>query len=157
MLDHDGFAYKQEPFEDWYRDGTELFGDHLKRVGEEPDAYSRKNLPLFRKLDELGVMQITTARSNGRMFGYVMAIVTPSFEDETTKEAMYTTFYASPDTPGIGMKLLRASLASLKAQGVRYAVFRAGVRGDGPRLAALYRRIGAQDFGTLHMLDMEGT
>ena len=156
MFDHDGFSYKQEPFEDWYRDGTDLFAEHLALVGEPPDSYSRKNLTLFRKLDDLGVMQITTARSNGRLFGYIMAIVTPSFEDEHTQEAMHTTFYASKDAPGIGLKLIRASLDALKARGVRYAVFRAGVRGDGPRLSTLYRRIGAKDFGTLHLLDMEG-
>ena len=35
---------------------------------------------LMRKMDELGAMQILTARANGRMFGYHQTLIGPSLE-----------------------------------------------------------------------------
>lgn len=158
MIDLDAFSYQQEPFEDWFRDGTELFDEHLVHVGEQPGAYATKNLPLLRTLDTLGVMQITTARGhNGRMLGYLMAIICPSFESETKLEAMHTTFFASSDAPGLGLRLQRASIDALRARGVSCVVFRAGTRGSGPRMGALYRRLGAEEFGQLFMLELGET
>lgn len=156
MIDPEGFAFKQEPFEQWYRDGAALFAEHLRAVGEPPDAYTRKNIKLMRLLDELGVMQITTARTNGRMVGYLQALICPSLEDEQIQEAIHTTFFCSPDAPGLGLRLIRASIDALRARGIRHAMFRAGTRGNGARMGALYRRVGAENFGQLYRLDLEG-
>lgn len=152
----DRFTFQQESFRSFLRDGTALFAEHLIAVGEAPNAYDEKNLPLLQKLDDIGALQITTARSNGRMFGYLMTIVCPSLESVSKTEALNTTFYASRHAPGIGIKLQRASLAALRTRGVDSVTFRAGTRGGGPRMGALYRRLGAEDFGQLFTLDIKG-
>ena len=145
----DGMTFQTEPFEMWYRDGRPLFAEHCTLVGETPDDYLRKNVPLWRKLDKAGALQIMTARSNGRMFGYLVSVISPSLETEGLMTAATTTFFASKDAPGIGMTLKRAALHDLKGRGVGQVVMRAGTRGSGPRLGSMFRRLGGQEFGQL--------
>lgn len=152
----DGVTFQQESFDDWERDGVSLFEAHCVEVGEPPDQWKKKNIPLMRALCKQGAMQITTARCNGKMFGYLAAIATPSLEAEGLLSGLHTTFYASKDMPGLGLKLQRASAASLKQKGAGELFFLEGSRGDGPRMGALYRRLGAKEFGKLHRLEFEG-
>lgn len=153
-FDMEGVTIQQEPFEVFFRDGQQLFAEHLSQVGEAPGAFWDKNLPLMRAMDGLGAMQVTTARSNGRMFGYLMAIVSPSLESPDVTSAMHMTFYASKDIPGLGMKLQKASIAGLRTRGVDELFLRAGTRGAGPKMSSLYRRLGAEDFGQLFKLEL---
>jgi hypothetical protein len=146
--------FQQEPFEQWYRDGRELFAEHLVRVGEVPDNHAIKNLPLLRVLDAAGALHITTARSNGRMFGYLATLVGPSLESIDGVWATNTFFYASPAIRGLGMKLQRASIAALRERGVDEVFMLAGPRGDGPRMGGLYRRLGAEDSGQFYRLPL---
>jgi hypothetical protein len=150
----DGVTFQQETFGAWVRDGQRLFAEHLVEVGEAPDNWKNKDLPLMKMMYDTGYMQITTARANGRMFGYLMAVLNPSLEVRGEFTGLHNTFYVSKDMPGIGVKLQRASLAALKARGARAALFYAGVRGDGPRMGALYRRLGAEEFGSLYRLEL---
>jgi hypothetical protein len=151
----EGMSLQQEDFATFYRDGKELFAEHLMQVQEAPDAFANKNLPLMRKLDEIGLLQITTARCNGRMFGYLMALVSPALEEEGRMSAIHTTFFASKDAPNLGMKLQRASVEGLRSRGVDEVLFRAGTRGSGPRMAALYRRMGAEFCGEDYILSLK--
>ena len=152
-LSRDGVTFQQESFDDWIRDGTPLFQEHLIAVGEPPDNWKNKNLPVMRKLYEIGAMQITTARSNGKMFGYLAAIVNPSLEFRDVLSGVHTTFYVSKDMPGIGLKLQRASVAALREKGVGQVFFHEGVRGEGPRMGAMYRRLGAEELGRFFKME----
>ena len=151
----DGMTFQQEPFDVWYRDGQALFEEHLIAVGESPDNHAMKNLPLLQRLDEVGALQITTARQNGRMFGYLVALVGPTLESVDGVMATNTFFFASKAIRGLGMRLQRASLAALKARGAHELFLLAGPRGDGPRMSGLYRRLGAEDSGQLFRLRWE--
>lgn len=156
--DVNGVVIDEEPFEQFWRDGQHLFSDHCIDVGESEDQWMRKNLPLIEKLSAVGAVQIMTARSNGRMFGYLASILGPSLEDKNLNVATQTSFYASHDARGLnlGLKLQRASVAALSARGGRWEVIsRAGVRGSGPRMEALYRRMGAEDCGHLFKTSLE--
>lgn len=148
-----GMTLQTEAFDDFYRDGEALFRNHLVSVGEAPDRSGVKNLALFRAIERVGCLQVVTGRVNGRMFGYLMSIISPSLEDSRETIACHTFFYA--ELPGLGMKLQRAALASLKARGVNEVYFRAGPRGAGPRMGALYRRLGAYPDGEQYRLRME--
>lgn len=150
--DVDGMTIQTEPFETWLDDARGLFDRHLVLVGEAPGDWQNKNIDLMRRLDEIGAMQITTARCNGRMFGYLMTVITPSLASPDLTSGTNLTFYADPSFPGLGMKIQRASLALLKARGVGEAFFEAGKRGSGERLGAMYRRLGAQDHGQVYRM-----
>lgn len=148
----EGVTIQQEPFDDFYRDGRALFEEHLIQVGESPDAHRFKNLSLMREMADRGMMQITTGRSNGRMFGYLMMMICPSLEEQDMLSATGLTFYAT--IPGLGMKLQRAAISALRERGISEVFMRAGPRGSGPRMGPLYRRLGAEPAGEVFRLDL---
>lgn len=147
-------SLQSESFETFFRDGKALFSDHLVSVGEAPDNFWNKNIDLMRSLDELGAMQIVTARSNGKMFGYLMTVLAPSLEEPNRKSAAHTTFYASDLFPGLGLKLQRYALRQLNEHRIDELFLRAGVRGSGPKMSALYKRIGAEPDGEVFKLNL---
>lgn len=151
----DGLSIAQEPFDKFMAEGKALFAEHSIEVGEEPGSYLTKNIPLMRDLDNRGSMQILVARSNGRMFGYLMTVIAPSLETLTGVLAVHTLFFASPEFPGLGAKLQRAALIALRKRRIDEVFFRAGPRGSGPRMGSLYRRMGAHDDGQLFRLSLK--
>jgi hypothetical protein len=151
----DGVMIQEESFDDVFRDGRHLFEAHCIAVGETPDSWLGKNLPLMRQLEGMGLLFFTTARSNGRLFGYLQTAISPSLESPNEQSAINLLFFTDGAIPGLGLKLQRASVAALKARGVDELFLRAGVRGAGPRLDVLYRRMGAEAFGQLYRLDLK--
>lgn len=153
--DIDGITIQEEPFGTFYRDGKAQFAEHLVQVGEAPEAMEQKNIPLMRTLENIGCLQVMTARCNGRMFGYLMAVISPSLESPDTTSAVHTIFFASKEFPGLGMKLQKASIAALREKGVNEVFLRAGTRGSGPKMGSLYKRLGAEDHGQFFVLKLE--
>lgn len=148
-VDMPSMIIREETFEVFQRDCEPLFRQHCVEVGEEPDNWLKKNIPLMQRVYDAGAMQIMVGRSNGRPFGYLMTLVCPSLETRDTTMGQHAAFYASPEVPGLGLKLQRAALAALKEKGVSEAFMRAGIRGDGDRMDILYKRLGGQDFGRM--------
>lgn len=149
-----GVEVTQEPLEALIRDGGAIFAEHSLAVGERADSFRDKNIPLMREVEAAGLLMVTTARSNGRIFGYLMTVLSPSFESKTRMSGIHTLFFASPSFPGLGMRLQRTAAAALRRIGVDDVVGRAGVRGDGDRSDALYRRMGAVEDGRLFRLQL---
>ena len=150
----EGVTFQTESFDAWVDGGKALFQEHCITVGEAPGQWRTKNIPLMRHLYDAGALQIMTARSNGRMFGYLMTIIAPSLVHPGCLSGSNTTFFASPEFPGLGMKIQRAAIQSLKERGISEVFFEAGSRGSGPRLGAMYRRLGAVDHGQAFRLEL---
>jgi L-amino acid N-acyltransferase YncA len=150
----DGVTFQVEPFRQAYDDAQAMIAEHMVRTGQSPDDAQRKNVALYQRLDDLGYLQTMTARCNGRLFGYLVTIIAPSLEDYEQTIATHTAFVASAAIPRLGMRMLRAANDALRERGVNEAQMRAGVRGDGPRLGVLYRRLGAEPFGELYRLEL---
>lgn len=150
----DGMTYQQEPFDQFLRDGQHLFAEHLIAVGEPPDNWENKNLGLMRKLESFGALYVTTARSNGKMFGYRISVIAPAL-DFKGLEAVQTSQYTSPNAPGCGMKIERAAIAFLRSKGATKISGRDGVRGDGGRMTPFYKRLGFEDAGRMFTLDLQ--
>lgn len=149
----DALTIQEEPFEQFLKDGAALFGDHSVVVGEHPDSFQSKNIPLFRALASVGNLQVVTARSNGRMFGYLVTVLSASLEAADRNSAVHIPVYASPEFPGLGMKLQRYALATLIEKKGRNEIWgRAGSRGSGDRMGAMYRRLGFVPDGELYRL-----
>ena len=152
----DGVTFQEEDFATWLRDARSLYREHLVLVDEAPDDWAGKNLALMEKLYDIGAMQITTARSNGRMFGYLMTLISPSLTSEEVTSATHTTFYADPSMPGLGLKIQREALRRLQEKGVTEVFMEAGKRGSGPRIEAIFKRIGADRHGEVYRLQLGG-
>jgi GNAT superfamily N-acetyltransferase len=142
-------TFQEESLERFWADAQPLFAEHCAAVGEEEGNFLNKNRDLFARLEAAGAWQIVTARSNGRMFGYLCSIVGPSLENAKTITATQTTFFASKDAAGmgLGLKLQKAAIAFARNRGVSEIYMRAGTRGSGPKMGALYRRLGAEPSG----------
>ncbi len=151
----DGFVIQQEGFDTFFRDGQDLFRRHCAMVGEGPDEAEGKNWGVMRALAAVGVLQITTARSNGRMFGYLLTVISPSLESTGLTTSINTAFYS--EIAGLGLKIQRASLEALRAKGVGEVWWRAGPRGSGPRTGTMYRRLGAVADGEMYRMNLGGT
>jgi hypothetical protein len=149
-----GMTFQVEPFRTSYPDAVHLFREHLARTDQRPDDFSRKNIPLIQKADDLGMAQVLTARSNGRMFGYLLTFISPTFDNQTEKIGTQSVFFASPDCPGLGLKLQRESLRLLKEKGVHEVQFR-DARREGLPVGTLFRRVGAQPFGEMLNLRLD--
>lgn len=149
----DGTAFQTEPFAKSYTDAEPLLREHMALIGKAPDDHAGFNIGLLQLLDDVGALQVMTARIQQRMVGYLVTIVGPSLESPEIIHGTHTAFYASPDIRGVGMRLLRAANEALRARGVDAIIMRAGIHADGPRMGALYRRIGAEPFGQLFRLE----
>ncbi len=150
-----GFVIQEERIDSCLRDAEPLMREHMIATGQDVDDYKAKNEPLLRKLEAIGALQIMTARSNQRLFGYLMTVIGPSLDAENRMEALHVPFFVSRDAPGgLGMKLQRAAIDALRAKGVADVFARAGVRGSGPRLGIVYRRLGFEEFGTMYRRDL---
>ncbi len=153
--DMTGFIIQEEPFSDYIRDCQHLHEQHCAIIGEHPDNWRNKNLPLMAKLYDQGFLQVMVGRSNGKPFGYLVTLVVPSLELHNTQTSQHMQFFAAPEAPGLGLKLQRAALAALKKKGVHEIFMRAGIRGNGDRMCNIYKRIGAQDFGRMYRVGLE--
>ena len=152
----EGMSFQEEPFETWKREGVPLFERHCVDAGENPSAWGGKNWDLMAECAAAGNMQIVTARSNGRMFGYLMTLLTPSLQEPGRRTAVNTVFFADACAPGIGVKIQRFALQRLKERGVDEVFFRSGYHGADARLGALYKRLGAQPDGDVYRLTLNG-
>jgi hypothetical protein len=154
----DGITFQEQPMLSFLQEAEQLLAEHGLAVGEASNALWDKNLPLLYQLDSAGVLQIVTAKSNGRMLGYLVSALAPSVEDPTGERwtASQSFFFVSPDAPGIGLRLQRASLDGLRKRRPKWEILqRAGVRGAGERLSVLYRRMGAKPYGELFQFRLE--
>jgi GNAT superfamily N-acetyltransferase len=152
----DGVTIQEEPYDVAWRDAEALMAEHCVEVGEASDNYLRKNVALFQRLSDVGAWQIMTARMNGRMLGYLSAVIGPSLEHTDPICAQLSLFVAK-DGRGLNLhtKLQAATIEAARSKGVREVFMRAGTRGAGKRLGVLYRRFGAEDDGQTFRLRLE--
>lgn len=146
---------REETVDDLARDGREMMERHCLKIGEKPDAWMTRNIPLLRALQQQGFFQVIIGRCNGKVFGYLGTAISPSLENQSWTVAENGMFYAAEEVPGLGLKMQRAAIRALRSKGVRQLFMRSGLRGDGQRMDVLYRRLGAQDFGKLYCLNLE--
>lgn len=154
VIEPDALTLSFEPLAKVFPDMKFAMQEHCAAIGEHPGDFRSKNIPLFLAYEEAGALQVTVARSNGRVFGYLITILGESFEEVGKLTGCHTVFYASPDYPGLGLKLQRKAIEGLRERGVHEVVMRAGVRGSGERIASLYKRIGAEPVGAFYRLQI---
>jgi hypothetical protein len=106
----EGVTIQVETVDSLIEGGQHLFVEHLLVVGESPDSWRSKNHQLMREAEKIGALRVFTARSNGRMFGYLMQHIAPSLQTSGVQTAVHGLFYASPLIPGLGRRLQRAAV-----------------------------------------------
>lgn len=138
-------SIQEEPLEEVVRDGKEMLEGHAFRAGGVRDDW-KADLQTLENMNRLGLLQVMTARANGKLFGYLVTIM--DAPGMSPRVATQSEFYASSEWPGAGLKLQRAALAALAAKGVDQVFMRSGT-GPGARIETLYKRMGAEPEGKL--------
>lgn len=150
----DGITFQQEPLGHAFTDpdGRRLMAEECVMLGEAPEAWQQMNIPLLSRLEAKGQLHIYTARSNGRMFGYIVSAIGEAFHARDQAEAEQVSFFADPAWPGLGRKLQHAAIEDLRARGIdRVMMFQP----DSTRVGLLYRRLGAQQTGQRFVLELQ--
>jgi hypothetical protein len=150
--DMEGITFQQESWNDFFKDAQHLLEVHSTEAGSGTN-FRTKNLPLYKIMCQTGMAQITTARCNGRLFGYVINGTGPSMDHPDELIAMHFTTYVSKEFPGLGRKLVRAANEVLKDRGVSEVLYRVGATQK--KLDAFYKRIGAEYRGEEYALRLE--
>jgi hypothetical protein len=148
----DGITFQQETLARIIPDLSGPAGEECVALGEAPEAWPElMNIPLLRRLEAGGGLHIMTARSNGRMFGYLVSALGEAFHAAGQVEAEQAWFYADPSWPGLGRKLQHASIEDLRAKGAKRVMM---LNLDGSRVGSLYRRMGAKETGQRYVLEL---
>lgn len=150
----DSVTISEEPFSSYFPGAIEEIRRHSVWIGEGSRLPDHMNFGLMREFADLGCLQVTMARSNGRVVGYLLTTIQPTFIDSRLMAAHHTSIWADPATPGIALRMLRFANDRLRSKGVDEIILRAGTRGDGPRLGALFRRVGSEPAGQLFRLEV---
>jgi hypothetical protein len=153
--DRSAITIQEEKFDDFWRDGQALFAAHAAEAGGRDGVTLDLNVPLAADLEARSAAQIITARHQGRMVGYVISVIGPSLEDKSLVVANQMPIFVVREFRGIGGRLERFSIDALRSRGVDEVFFRAGVRADGPRLGAMYLRLGAAPYGEIYRLSLK--
>lgn len=152
-VEMDGIVFRQETLDQIMPDLGPIAGEECFILGEASEVWRQlMNMPLLRTLEAGGVLHIMTARSNGRMFGYLVSALGEAFHAEGQMEAQQCWFTADPSWPGLGRKLQHASIEDLRAKGVSRVMM---TNMDGSRVGSLYRRLGAKETGQRFVLELQ--
>jgi GNAT superfamily N-acetyltransferase len=153
-IELDGVTFQQETLQRAFTDpdGMRLMADECVAMGEAPEAWRQMNIPLLQRIEDIGNLHIYTARSNGRMFGYVVSAIGEAFHSLTDTEADQVSCYADPQWPGLGRKLQQAAIDDLRARGIRRVLM---FQPDQTRIGLVYRRLGARQTGQRFVLELQ--
>lgn len=104
----------------------------------------------YRLMDDAGFLHITTARDSGRLVGYAAYFIYGNLHYKSRVIADADVFFLMPERRNglLGLRLLRAAEAAVKARGAQVIVQKVKVAHD---CGALFRRMGYQLTEHLYM------
>jgi GNAT superfamily N-acetyltransferase len=112
--------YQLEKFDDYYADTQELWKKHFDEISI--NKHKRKldpDLDNYRKLDKADKLAVYTARDDGKLIGYTVAVIARPLH-YNHKAAMFDMYYVLPEyrKGHIGINLLKGFEEELKKKGV---------------------------------------
>lgn len=148
-----------EPFRTAWPDAEPLCHAHFAEVdgGAEPWRRFVPVVSVMQQLDEKGIMRCITARRGGKFLGYATWNIVPDIESHPLVYAQQGAWYADPDAPGVGLRLMSRSIHLLRRMGVDYLLPHHRLNGRGKDLGALFRHFGATPYQSDYILHLKGS
>ena len=145
-------TYEHESYATIAEEIRPLLRRHWEAIANDKEA-----VPLdvdeekYRALDSAGLLVIITARVDGRLVGYIAAILSPHLHYRSTLFATFDVFWMEPEfRSGLnGVGLFMRMLLQLKAAGVVKVVGQSKV-GSGRDVSAIYRALGFEQAEILY-------
>lgn len=114
--------YQVERWADFVVDGEKIFPEHYKELALDQSKIKLDvDYERYEKADADGNGLIVTARSDGKLIGYYIAMILPHLHYKSAGKMSYPdVYYILPEfrTGGVGAKLIMALEIALKAVGV---------------------------------------
>jgi len=110
-----------EPFGVFWADALPIITRHWREISAWPDIPLSVDVEKYLAVERDGKLRLVTAREDGVLVGYALFIVSPHGHYQGSLQALQDVFYVDPSRRGyrLGLKLLKASEALLKAEGVQ--------------------------------------
>lgn len=102
-------TFQVEPVEDWASESKELVHSHWQELGLDLDLEIAPDFENMAKLEAMGMFKVITIRDDGRMVGYLLAVVSTHLHYRNSpKMFIVDAYYVSPECrSGTGVKLIR--------------------------------------------------
>lgn len=138
------YSFQTEPWAHCVDEMRPLWPMHWQEIALDQDLFKPDmDEPRYALMQQAGALQITTARCEGLLVGYVVCFLMPHFHYKSSGlVSLADMFYVLPEhRNGCGAKLFLAMEKSLKARGVIRAHMSCKVHSDQQRL---FERLGWQ-------------
>jgi len=101
--------FQVESVEVWAVEATQLIYDHWQELGLDLDLEIAPDFGKMKQLEDMGMFKVITVRNEGRMVGYLLAIVNNHLHYRNSpKMLIVDAYYVAPECrSGIGVKLVR--------------------------------------------------
>lgn len=138
-------VYAQESWTEIGHELSELGKSHFSEVdgGVESSRPYQLDSGLMLAVDQAGMLKIISARSEGKLVGYIIWTVQPDIESAGLIIAMMGPWFALPGYFGVANTLFDMSLKLLESCGVKYAYPHHRLNGRGNKLGKYFQRKGA--------------
>ena len=137
-----------EPWGDrFWGDAKTLAEAHFEEVdgGVEPRRRLRVNERVMQALSDTGMLQIVTARTNGRLVGYYTWNISEDVESEGLLIAQQGAWYVAPEHPRVAFLMFHEAVRQLKGMGVKMIFPHHRTQGRGSHLGRFFIRQGAKE------------
>jgi GNAT superfamily N-acetyltransferase len=103
--------FQLESVDKWAQDSPRLARAHWEELGLDLDLPLAPNIAKMKQMEDLGMWKVVSARENGLLVGYLLAVVSPHLHYCTSAPMfMVDAYYIAPSyRRGTGTKLIRAA------------------------------------------------
>lgn len=128
--------FQVESVEVWAVEATQLIYDHWQELGLDLDLEIAPDFGKMKILEDLGMFKVITVREDGRMVGYLLAVVNNHLHYRNSPPMLIVdAYYVSPECrSGTGAKLIRFTEALAKEMGAIKIYFSCKVHKDHSKL-----------------------
>lgn len=101
--------FQVESVDEWASEATDLIYAHWQELGLDLDLEIAPDFGKMKQLEDMGMFKVITVRDDGRLVGYLLAIVNNHLHYKNSpKMLIVDAYYVSPEfRNGAGVKLVR--------------------------------------------------
>jgi GNAT superfamily N-acetyltransferase len=112
-------TFQLEAVERWQADAKDLIYAHWQELGLDLDLEIAPAYEKMKQLENLGAFKVITARSEGRLVGYLLAIFSPHLHySKAAPMFIVDAYYIAPDfRRGMGAQMIRFAESEAKRLG----------------------------------------
>ena len=113
-----GVKFSGEKASEMIPDAMKLFSEHWNEINLYEDIPLDPDFELYKKLDEMKLIRVFTARDDGKLVGYCVYAVASDRQHKNTIQAVQDLLFITKEKRGFGMDFIKWCDDMLKKEGV---------------------------------------